>query len=51
MADIGAPNLEMRIAIIRKKMFLEKLAVNDDVVYYLAEQFDSNIRELEGRAF
>lgn len=48
LADIGAPNLEMRIAIIRKKMFLEKLAVNDDVVYYLAEQFDSNIRELEG---
>lgn len=48
LADVGAPNLEMRIAIIRKKMFLEKLAVNDDVVYYLAEQFDSNIRELEG---
>ncbi|MDD3946624.1 MAG: chromosomal replication initiator protein DnaA [Clostridia bacterium] len=48
LADVGAPNLEMRIAIIRKKMFLEKLAVNDDVVYFLAEQFDSNIRELEG---
>lgn len=48
LADVGAPNLEMRIAIIRKKMFLEKLAVNDEVVYYLAEQFDTNIRELEG---
>jgi len=48
LADVGTPNLEMRIAIIRKKMLLEKLAVNEDVVYYLAEQFDSNIRELEG---
>ena len=48
LADIGTPNIEMRIAIIRKKMILEKIAVNDDVVYYLAEQFDTNIRELEG---
>lgn len=48
IADIGAPNLEMRIAIIRKKMILEKIAVNDDVVNYLAEKIDSNIRELEG---
>jgi|AGTN01.2.fsa_nt_gi chromosomal replication initiator protein DnaA len=48
LADIGAPNLEMRVAIIKKKMMNEKIAVNDDVIYYLAEQFDSNIRELEG---
>lgn len=48
LADIGTPNLEMRIAILRKKMFLEKVAVNDDVVYFLADTFDNNIRELEG---
>ncbi len=48
IADIGAPNLDMRIAIIRKKMMLEKIAVNDDVVYYIAEKCDSNIRDLEG---
>ncbi len=48
ITDIGAPNLDMRIAIIRKKMMLEKIAVNDDVVYYIAEKCDSNIRELEG---
>ena len=48
IADIGTPNLEMRIAIVRKKMVLEKIAVNDDVVNYLAEHIDSNIRELEG---
>ena len=35
IADIGTPNLEMRIAIIRKKMVLEKIAVNDEVVNYL----------------
>ena len=48
IADIGTPNLEMRIAIIRKKMVLEKIDVNDEVVIYLAEKIDSNIRELEG---
>lgn len=48
IADVGAPNLDMRIAIIRKKMTIEKIAVNDDVVYYIAEKCDSNIRELEG---
>lgn len=48
LADIGTPNLEMRVAIIKKKMIHEKIAVNDEVIYYLAEQFDSNIRELEG---
>lgn len=48
LADIGMPNLDMRIAIIRKKMMMEKIAVNDDVVFFLAEKIDTNIRELEG---
>ncbi len=48
LADIGMPNLDMRIAIIRKKMLMEKVAVSDEVVYYLAENIDTNIRELEG---
>ncbi len=48
LADIGMPNLDMRIAIIRKKMMMEKVAVNDDVVFFLAEKIDTNIRELEG---
>lgn len=48
LADIGMPNLDMRVAIIRKKMLMEKVAVSDDVVYYLAENIDTNIRELEG---
>lgn len=48
LADISIPDIETRIAIIRKKVILEKVAVPDDVIYYLAEQFDNNIRELEG---
>ncbi len=48
LADVGCPNLEMRVAIIKKKLSLQKLNIEDDVVFYLAEQFDSNIRELEG---
>jgi chromosomal replication initiator protein len=48
LADISMPDIETRIAIIRKKILLENVAVPDDVVYFLAEQFDNNIRELEG---
>ncbi len=48
LADISTPNLEMRIAIIKKKLLNEKISVSDDVIYFLAEEFDSNIRELEG---
>lgn len=48
LADISLPDIETRIAIIRKKILLENVAVPDEVVYYLAEQFDNNIRELEG---
>jgi chromosomal replication initiator protein len=48
IADISDPDLDMRIAIIRKKMLLEKIAVSDEVVSYIAETVDTNVRELEG---
>ncbi len=48
IADISDPDLDMRIAIIRKKMQLEKVAVSDEVVTYIAETIDTNVRELEG---
>ncbi len=48
IADIAPPDLETRIAILRKKAQLEKLDVSDDVMVFIADKVASNIRELEG---
>ncbi len=48
ITDIQPPELETRIAILQKKSDLDKRNVPDDVVNYIASNFDSNIRELEG---
>ncbi len=48
VADIQAPELEMRIAILREKAEQEKLFVPDDVILFLASHVRKNIRELEG---
>ncbi len=46
--DIQAPELETRIAILRKKAEIEKIRVSDEILDYMAARVSSNIRELEG---
>jgi chromosomal replication initiator protein len=48
ICDIQAPDLETRIAILRKKAQLEHLDVPDEVMSYIASNIETNIRELEG---
>lgn len=48
IADIQTPDIETRIAILRKKAQLEKLDVPNDVMVFIADKIASNIRELEG---
>jgi chromosomal replication initiator protein len=48
MADIQPPDLETRVAILKKKGEAEHLQMDDDVALFLATHIKNNIRELEG---
>ena len=47
-ADLSTPDLETRIAILEKKMYLNGIELPKDVVEYLAYSINTNMREMEG---
>ncbi len=48
MADIGLPDYETRMAILRRKVESDEMELSDDILNYIANNIKSNIRELEG---
>ena len=46
--DIQPPNLETRVAILKKKAEEDNLNIPENILYFIAEKVTSNIRELEG---
>ncbi|WP_030527291.1 chromosomal replication initiator protein DnaA [Phycicoccus jejuensis] len=48
LTDVQPPDLETRIAILRKKAIQERLSVPEDVHEFIASRISTNIRELEG---
>ena len=48
ITDIQPPEIETRIAILRKKAETENLSLDDSVAFFLAKNIHSNVRELEG---
>lgn len=48
ITDVQLPDVETRIAILRKKAQREKILVPDSILEYIASKVSSNIRELEG---
>ena len=48
LADIEPPELEVRVAILRKKAAADNIPLPDEVALYIASAIKSNVRELEG---
>lgn len=47
IADVSPPDLETRIAILQKKALIEKYNIPSDVLTFMAERIDNNIRDME----
>ncbi len=48
VTDLQAPDIETRVAILRKKAEQENVSLPDEVVFYIASKIKSNVRKLEG---
>ena len=48
VADINAPDLETKVAILKKKAAANGMDLKDDVAFFLADAIQTNVRELEG---
>ena len=48
IADIAAPDLETRMAILRNKMEKRGVNLSEEILFYIAENIQNNVRELEG---
>ena len=48
IADISNPDYETRLAILRKKIQLDNIIIDDEILSAIATKLDTNIRELEG---
>ena len=46
--QLEPPEIEMRVAILKKKAEIENVALDDEVSFYIAKHLRSNVRELEG---
>lgn len=46
--QIEPPEIEMRVAIVKKKAEVDSVQIDDDVAFYIAKHLRSNVRELEG---
>ena len=47
-ADVQAPDLETRMAILREKADREDIIIPNDVILFIASAIETNIREIEG---
>jgi chromosomal replication initiator protein len=48
IADLSPPDLETKVAILRRKAEMDGIKLDDDVAMYIASRVKSNVRELEG---